>query len=381
MIGVRADGTKELIAMADGYRESAESWADLLRDCARRGMRAPVLAIGDGALGFWKALREVFPATREQRCWVHKTDNVHDSMPKAAQPAAQKALQDIYSAEDRDHAEQAVKTVTKLYGANFPKAIKKITDDQDELLAFCDFPAEHWIHLRTTNPIESNFATVRPRTKVTKGAGSRAAGLAMVFKLVESAQHRWRGERTSPGRPGPGRSPLRTRKVCRTPRAGGSVTNQGQDHFDRGSTDESVAERYIRLCLQLGRHGDGVVDTYFGPPELKAAVDAEPLCEPREVAASAETLLAGLSDGWLRDQATALRTHAGVLATRPGRMQTRQRVATARVRCTPTRRSSSTHTSGWQSCCLALGPSQSGTNDGGNRSWCRRNGSRLCLPR
>jgi transposase-like protein len=192
VLGVRADGTKELVAMADGYRESTEAWAGLLRDCARRGMRAPVLAVGDGALGFWKALREVFPETREQRCWVHKTANILDSMPKSAQPAAKKALQDIYNAEDREHAEQAIAVFTKLYQAKFPKAVTKITGDQDELLAFYDYPAEHWIHLRTTNPIESTFATVRLRTKVTKGAGSRAAGLAMVFKLVESAQARWR---------------------------------------------------------------------------------------------------------------------------------------------------------------------------------------------
>ncbi|MFJ1618451.1 IS256 family transposase [Streptomyces sp. NPDC088251] len=192
VIGVRADDTKELVAMADGYRESSESWAGLLRDCARRGMRAPVLAVGDGALGFWKALREVFPTAREQRCWVHKTANVLDAMPKSAQPAAKKAIQDIYNAEDREHAERAIQTFAKLYGAKFPKAVKKITDDQDVLLKFFDYPAEHWIHLRTTNPIESTFATVRLRTKVTKGAGSRAAGLAMVFKLVESAQARWR---------------------------------------------------------------------------------------------------------------------------------------------------------------------------------------------
>jgi len=192
VLGVRADGTKELVAMADGYRETSEAWAGLLRDCARRGMRAPVLAVGDGALGFWKALHEVFPTTRQQRCWVHKTANVIDSMPKSAQPAAKKALQDIYNAEDRDHAEQAIGVFTKLYQAKFPKAVAKVTGDQDELLAFYDYPAEHWIHLRTTNPIESTFATVRLRTKVTKGAGSRAAGLAMVFKLVESAQARWR---------------------------------------------------------------------------------------------------------------------------------------------------------------------------------------------
>ncbi|GAA1069807.1 IS256 family transposase [Streptomyces sanglieri] len=192
LIGVRADGSKELVALKDGYRESGESWADLLRDCARRGMRAPILAVGDGALGFWKALAEVFPETREQRCWVHKTANVLDSLPKSAQPGAKKAIQDIYNAEDRDHAEAAVKTFAQLYGAKFPKAVKKITDDQAELLTFYDFPAEHWIHLRTTNPIESTFATVRLRTKVTRGAGSRTAALAMVFKLVESAQQRWR---------------------------------------------------------------------------------------------------------------------------------------------------------------------------------------------
>lgn len=153
VIEVRADGTKELVAMTDGSRESSESWAALLRDCARRGMRAPVLAVGDGALGFWKALREVFPDTREQRCWVHKTANVLDAMPKSAQPAAKKAIQDIYNAEDRERAERAIKTFAKLYGAKFPKAVKKITDDQDVLLAFFDYPAEHWIHLRTTNPI------------------------------------------------------------------------------------------------------------------------------------------------------------------------------------------------------------------------------------
>jgi transposase-like protein len=191
-MGVRADGTKELIAMADGYRESSESWANLLRDCQRRGMRAPVLAVGDGALGFWNAINEVFPETRHQRCWVHKTANCLDSLPKSAQPAAKKAIQDIYNAEDREHAAKAIAAFAKQYGAKFPKVVKKIVDDEAELLAFYDFPAEHWIHLRTTNPIESTFATVRLRTKVTKGAGSRAAALAMVFKLVESAQARWR---------------------------------------------------------------------------------------------------------------------------------------------------------------------------------------------
>ncbi|MEU9190747.1 IS256 family transposase [Streptomyces sp. NPDC048484] len=192
LMGVRADGTKELIAMTDGYRESSEAWAGLLRDCARRGMRAPVLAVGDGAPGFWNTLNEVFPETRHQRCWVHKTANVLDALPKSAQPAAKRAIQEICNAEDKEHAPRAVRDFEHAYQAKYPKAVKRITDDEDELLAFFDFPAEHWIHLRTTNPIESTFATVRLRTKVTKGAGSRGAALAMVFKLIESAQARWR---------------------------------------------------------------------------------------------------------------------------------------------------------------------------------------------
>src|SRR5215208_5179546 len=192
LIGVRADGRKELVALANGYRESTESWADLLRDAARRGMRAPVLAIGDGALGFWGALREVFPATREQRCWFHKIANVLGALPKSAHPGAKRALAEIWNAEDRRHALDAVAAFAAAYGAKFPKAVAKITDDLDELLAFYDFPAEHWIHLRTTNPIESTFATVRHRTKITRGPGSRAAGLAMAFKLIEAAQDRWR---------------------------------------------------------------------------------------------------------------------------------------------------------------------------------------------
>src|SRR5690242_3435286 len=153
MIGVRADGRKELIALADGYRESAESWADLLRDCARRGMRAPVLAVGDGALGFWNALREVFPQAREGRCWFHKTANVLAALPNSAHPGAKKALAEIWGAEDKQHALAAVKAFEAAYGAKFPKAVAKITDDLEELLAFYDYPADHWVHLRTTNPI------------------------------------------------------------------------------------------------------------------------------------------------------------------------------------------------------------------------------------
>ena len=191
LVGVRADGRKELVALTDGYRESTESWADLLRDCGRRGMRAPVLAVGDGALGFWGALREVFPTTREQRCWFHKIANVLGALPKSAHPGAKKALAEIWNAEDKRHALDAVASFEAAYGAKFPKAVAKITDDVEVLLAFYDFPAEHWIHLRTTNPIESTFATVRHRTKITHGPGTRA-GLAMAFKLIEAAQDRWR---------------------------------------------------------------------------------------------------------------------------------------------------------------------------------------------
>src|SRR3974390_3283819 len=192
LIGVRIDGRKELIALAPGYRESAESWSDLMRDCVRRGLRAPVLAAGDGALGFWSALRDVFPQVKEQRCWFHKIANVLGALPKSAHPGAKKALAEIWNAENKKKARTAAKAFAVLFGAKFPRAVAKVTDDLDQLLAFYDYPAEHWIHLRTTNPIESTFATVRLRTKVTKGHGSRAAGLAMAFKLIESAETRWR---------------------------------------------------------------------------------------------------------------------------------------------------------------------------------------------
>ena len=152
MIGVRADGTKELIALADGQRESTQSWADLLRSCKRRGMRAPVLAVGDGALGFWAAVRDVFPDTREQRCWFHLTANVLNVLPKSAQPGARAALAEIYNAEDREHALRAVNAFQAGYGAKWPKAVAKITEHVDVLLEFYDYPAEHWIHLRTHEP-------------------------------------------------------------------------------------------------------------------------------------------------------------------------------------------------------------------------------------
>jgi putative transposase len=192
IVGVRLDGSKELVALADGYRESTDSWADLLRDLKRRGMRAPTVAVGDGALGFWAALRDVWPQTREQRDWVHKVANTLDALPRSVQPTAKKMLAEIRDAEDRDHAAAAAKRFDAEFRAKWPKAADKISSDLDRLLTFYDFPAEHWLHLKTSNPIESTFSTVRLRTKVTKGPGSRAAGLAMAFKLIESAQDRWR---------------------------------------------------------------------------------------------------------------------------------------------------------------------------------------------
>jgi putative transposase len=192
LVGVRADGTKELVAVADGERESTDSWAEVLRDLRRRGMQAPVVAVGDGALGLWAALRDVFPATRHQRDWVHKLANVLGCLPKAVQAGARKALAEVRDAPDREHAEQAIEVFARDYRVKWPKAVAKITDDAEELLTFFDFPAEHWLHLKTSNPIESTFSSVRLRTRVTKGPGSKAAGLAMAFKLLEAAQDRWR---------------------------------------------------------------------------------------------------------------------------------------------------------------------------------------------
>ncbi|MCF8608914.1 IS256 family transposase [Gordonia sp. HY285] len=192
MIEVRADGRKELIALTDGYRESTESWADLLRSCKRRGMTDPTLAIGDGALGFWAAVSEVFPTTHEQRCWFHKLANVLASLPKSAHPNAIAMMREIVNAEDIDHARTAITAFADTYSAKYPKAVAKIVDDTDVLLEMFRYPAEHWTHLRTTNPIESRFATVRLRTRVTKGPGSRAAGIAMAYKLIENTETRWR---------------------------------------------------------------------------------------------------------------------------------------------------------------------------------------------
>jgi len=192
VVGVRLDGKKELVAIADGYRESTDSWAALLRDLRHRGMRAPVVAVGDGALGFWAALRDVFPETKEQRCWVHKVANILDALPKSIQPLAKRMLTEVREAEDRDHARDAAKAFDVEFRAKWPKAADKLRDDLEVLLRFYDYPAEHWLHLKTSNPIESTFSTVRLRTKVTKGPGSRAAGLAMAFKLIEAAEDRWR---------------------------------------------------------------------------------------------------------------------------------------------------------------------------------------------
>lgn len=192
VIGVRADGTKEVLALEDGYRESTESWATLLRDLKRRGLTVPKLAVADGALGFWKALREVFPETDEQRCWVHKIANVLDKLPKRLQPRAKAHLHEIMRAPDKQTAAEELTRFQAEYEDKYPKAVACLTKDQDALFAFMDYPAAHWIHLRTSNPIESGFATVRARTRTTKGAGSRDAGLAMAFKLITMAERRWR---------------------------------------------------------------------------------------------------------------------------------------------------------------------------------------------
>jgi putative transposase len=193
LMGATADGQKELIAVADGYRESEQSWKELLLDCKARGLEVdPSLAIGDGALGFWKAVRQVWPSTRGQRCWVHKTANVLDKLPKGAQPKAKAALHAIYEAEGREAAERAFDLFVATYEAKYPKAVECLSRDRESLLVFYDFPAEHWRHIRTTNPIESTFATVRLRHGRTKGNGSRSACLTMVFKLMEAASKKWR---------------------------------------------------------------------------------------------------------------------------------------------------------------------------------------------
>ena len=193
LMGATADGKKELVAVSDGYRESEQSWLELLLDVKSRGLVVdPKLATGDGALGFWKALPKVFPTTRAQRCWVHKTANVLDKLPKRLQPRAKEAIHEIWMADTREAANQAFDSLLETYGAKYPKACECLAKDREELLAFYDFPAEHWRHLRTTNPIESVFATVRLRHRRTKGNGSRTRCLAMVHQLMLSASKRWR---------------------------------------------------------------------------------------------------------------------------------------------------------------------------------------------
>jgi len=193
LIGATEDGTKELIAVEDGYRESEQSWRELLVGLQARGLIfEPKLAVGDGALGFWKALAQVYGNTRQQRCWVHKTGNVLNYLPKTVQPKAKKALHQIWMAETRDDAYAAFDAFLETYEAKYPKAAECLAKDREQLLAFYDFPAQHWIHLRTTNPIESTFATVRLRTAKTRGCLSRQTMLTMVFKLAHSAQKRWR---------------------------------------------------------------------------------------------------------------------------------------------------------------------------------------------
>jgi len=193
LIGATPEGRKELVGFTDGARENAQDWRDLLLDLKRRGLNVPPqLVIADGALGFWKAAGEVWPKTREQRCWVHKTANVLAKLPKSQQPKAKRALQEIWMAETKVAAELAFDAFIESYTLKYEKAADCLSKDRDTLLAFYDFPAEHWKHLRTTNPIESTFATVRHRTIRSKGCLSNRTALAMVFKLLEAAQKSWR---------------------------------------------------------------------------------------------------------------------------------------------------------------------------------------------
>jgi putative transposase len=193
VMGATEDGVKELVAIQDGVRESEQSWIELLLDLKKRGLEhAPALVVGDGALGFWAALPKVFSTARAQRCWVHKTANVLNYFPTSKQAQAKEDLHEIWMAETKAEAEKALRFFGEKYGAKYPKAVNCLTKDREELLAFYDFPAEHWKHLRTTNPIESTFATVRLRHRRTKGSGSRAACLAMIFKLAKLAERRWR---------------------------------------------------------------------------------------------------------------------------------------------------------------------------------------------
>ena len=192
VIGATPEGRKELVVLADGFRESEQSWKEVLLGLKRRGMKIdPELAIGDGALGFWKALPQVFGAAREQRCWVHKTANVLNKLPKHLQPKAKSDWHQIWMAETRERADVAFDAFVQSYQPKYPKTAQCLAKDKDSLLTFYDFPAEHWPHLRTSNPIESTFASVRLRTAKTRGCVSRASILSMVFKLTQSAEQRW----------------------------------------------------------------------------------------------------------------------------------------------------------------------------------------------
>ena len=192
IIGATPEGKKELVGFTDGYRESTQSWRELLLDLKARGLaKVPALAVGDGGMGFWAALREVFPTTAQQRCWVHKTANVLNELPKSVQPKAKADLHNIWMAETRKDAEQAFDHFADKYDAKYDKAVACLAKDREALLAFYDFPAQHWRHIRTTNPIESTFATVRHRTKRAKGCLSRDKTRIMVFKLIKAAEKNW----------------------------------------------------------------------------------------------------------------------------------------------------------------------------------------------
>jgi hypothetical protein len=281
MIGVRADGRKELINLADGYRESTEAWADLLRDCARRGMRAPALAVGDGALGFWGALREVFPQAREGRCWFHKTANVLAALPKSARPAAKKALAEIWGAEDKYHARAAVKGFEAAYGAKFPKAVAKITDDLDELLAFYGYPAEHWVHLRTTNPIESTSATA-PRSLRAPALGQPG----WPWPSSSSKQRKTAGA--------PSTHPSSSPSSAPAPRSSTGCSSSGPSR-ERKRRDGSCSPSRTR---SLTRSSSGLTPA---PPSERARFESQP---PTWISSSTP---AGLTPPCGRDKAAASR--------------------------------------------------------------------------
>ena len=251
LMGATRDGTKELIAITDGYRESEQSWRELLLDVRHRGLTIdPELAIGDGGLGFWGAVRKVFPQTREQRCWVHKTANVLIKLPTGVQPKAKAMLYDIWMAETQPAADRAFDLFLATFAAKFPAATTCLAKDRDVLLTFYAFPAEHWIHIRTTNPVESTFATVRLRTKKTKGAGSRVACLTMVFKLAMAAEKHWRAL-NGPARPRRDRASGRDVGVlvrAALPRTAGVAEEYVQPSVD---TQLGVL-RHLRALVPLG---------------------------------------------------------------------------------------------------------------------------------